>query len=147
MLLLGMKNTASQTVLANGTITLGSVYRRYCKRTCAGLPTFAANGNSITLNGEGIYHITAKIVGSGTAAGVLTAQMTANNEAVAGAFASETITTADTELRTLVIDEYIMVDKTCVLGNSAVASKTIAFLNSGVASTLTSVVVNIDKVV
>ena len=54
---------------------------------------------------------------------------------------------ADTELRTLVIDEYVMVDKTCVLGNSAVASKTIAFLNSGIASTLTSVVVNIDKVV
>ena len=71
----------------------------------------------------------------------------ANGEAVAGAFSSETITTADTELRTLVIDEYVMVDKTCVLGNSAIASKTIAFLNSGVASTLTSVVVNIDKVV
>lgn len=75
------------------------------------------------------------------------AQMVANGEAVAGAFASETITTADTELRTLVIDEYVMVDKTCVLGNSSVVSKTIAFLNSGVASTLTSVVVNIDKVV
>ena len=75
------------------------------------------------------------------------AQMVANGEAVAGAFASETITTADTELRTLVIDEYVMVDKTCVLGNSSVVSKTIAFLNSGVASTLTSVVVNIDKMV
>ena len=101
----------------------------------------------VYFKGEGIYHITAKIIGSGTAAGILTAQITANSEAVAGAFASETITTADTELRTLVIDEYVMVDKTCVLGNSAIASKTIAFLNSGVASTLTSVVVNIDKVV
>lgn len=101
----------------------------------------------VYFKGEGIYHITAKIVGSGTAAGVLTAQMTANGEAIAGAFSSETITTADTELRTLVINEYVMVDKTCVLGNSAVACKTIAFLNSGIASTLTSVVVNIDKVV
>ena len=66
----------------------------------------------VYFKGVGIYHITAKIVGSGTAAGVLTAQMTANGEAIAGAFSSETITTADTELRTLVIYEYVMVDKT-----------------------------------
>ena len=32
MLLLGLKNTTSQTVLTNGVIDLGSVYRKYCKK-------------------------------------------------------------------------------------------------------------------
>ena len=32
MLLVGIKNITSQTVPELGTITLGSVYRRYCKK-------------------------------------------------------------------------------------------------------------------
>lgn len=147
MLLIGTQNTGSQTVLTDGIISLGSVYRKYCKRANNGLPTFESNGNSITLNGQGIYHITATLVGAGTTAGTLTIQMLENGVPVVGGVASETITTADTELRTLVIDRYILVDDTCLLGCKSTLAKTISFENTGVGATFSNVVVNVDKVV
>ena len=147
MLLIGTQNTGSQTVLTNGIISLGSVYRKYCKRASNGLPTFASDGNSVTLNGQGIYHVTATLVGAGTAAGTLTVQMLENGVQVVGGVASETITTADTELRTLVIDRYVLVDNTCLLGCTSTLAKTISFENTGVGATFSNVVVNVDKVV
>lgn len=146
-LILGLKNTTSQTVLANGLINLGSAYRRYCRRTTNGLPTFASNGTSVTLNGSGIYHITTTLVGTGTAAGVLTAQLYENGVAIPGAISSSTITTANTELRTLVIDYYIKVDSECILGNWSVNPKTLTLVNTGVEATYTNVLFNVDKVV
>lgn len=147
MLILGTQNTGSQTVLTDGTISVGSVYRKYCRRASNGLPTFATTSDGITLNGQGIYHLTATFVGAGTAAGTLTVQMLENGTAVTGGTASETITTADTELRTLVIDRYVLVDSTCLLGNTTTLAKTIAFTNTGVGATFSNVVVNVEKVV
>lgn len=147
MLLIGTKNTGSQTVLTNGIISLGSVYRKYCKKTSNCLPTFASDSNSVTLNGQGVYHVTVTLVGAGTTAGTLTVQMLENGVPVVGGVASETITTADTELRTLVIDRYVLVDNTCLLGCTSTLAKTISFENTGVGATFSNVVVNIDKVV
>lgn len=147
MLLVGTQNTGSQTVLTDGIISLGSVYRKYCKRANNGLPTYSSDSNSVTLNGQGIYHLTATFVGAGTAAGTLTIQMLENGNVVAGGVASETITTADTELRTLVIDRYILVDNTCLLGCTSTLAKTISFENTGVGATFSNVVVNVEKVV
>lgn len=147
MLLIGTENTSSQTVLSDGIISTGNVYRKYCKRATSGLPTFATTDSGITLNGQGIYHLTATFVGAGTAAGILTVQMLENGIAVAGGVASETITTADTELRTLVIDRYIKVDAICNLGCWSTDAKTISFRNTGVGATFSNVVVNIEKVV
>lgn len=147
MLLLGVKNTGTQTVLTDGIINIGSVYRRFCKKNSCGIGAFSRTAQDITLNHSGIYHITATFVGSGDAAGVVTVQLLENGEPVAGAFSSETITTVDTELRTFVIDYYILVDKDCVLGSSSTIAKSISFSNTGVDATFTSVVVNVDKVV
>lgn len=147
MLLIGTKNTGAQTVLTEGIINIGNVYRKYCKKTACSLPTFSATSNGITLNGSGMYHLTGVFVGSATTAGTITVQLLDNGEAVGGAFASETITTADTELRTLTIDSYIKVDKDCILGVSGVSPHTVAFENIGDGATFTSVTVNIEKVV
>ena len=147
MLILGTQNTGSQTVLTDGIVSLGNVYRKYCKRASNGLPTFASTTNGITLNGQGIYHITATFVGAGTEAGTLTVQMLENGVPVVGGVASETITTADTELRTLTIDRYVLVDSTCLLGCTSTIAKTISFENTGVGATFGNVVVNVDKVV
>ena len=147
MLLIGTQNTGTQTVLTDGIISLGTVYRKYCKKANNGLPTFANDSNSITLNGQGVYHITATLVGAGTTAGTLTVQMLENGVPVVGGVASETITTADTELRTLVIDRYVLVDNTCLLGCTSTIAKTISFENTGVGATFSNVVVNVDKVV
>lgn len=147
MLLIGTQNAGSQTVLTDGIISLGSVYRKYCKKTSNCLPTFASDSNSIVLNGQGIYHLTATFVGTGTTAGTVTIQMLENGTPVVGGVTSETITTADTELRTFVIDRYVLVDSTCLLGCTSTLAKTISFKNTGVGATFSNVVVNVDKVV
>ena len=147
MLLIGTQNAGSQTVLTNGIISLGSVYRKYCKKTSNCLPTFASDSNSIVLNGQGIYHLTATFVGTGTTAGTVTIQMFENGTPVVGGVTSETITTADTELRTFVIDRYVLVDSTCLLGCTSTLAKAISFENTGVGATFSNVVVNVDKVV
>ena len=147
MLLLGVKNTGTQTVLTDGVVNIGSSYRRYCKKNSCGVPAFTRTANDISLQHSGIYHLTATFVASAPAAGTVTVQLNVNGEPVDGAFASETITTATTELRTLVIDYYVLVDKDCILNTEATVAQTISFENTGVDATFTSVVVNVDKVV
>lgn len=146
-LLLGMRNSTSQSVLSLETIGLGSVYRRYCKKNNCGVKTFDNTSTTITLQHQGIYHVTATLVGTGTTAGVVTVQLLENGVAVPSAFSSETITTPTTELRTFVIDTYILVDDACLLGTNSTLAKTISLQNTDVDSTFTSVVVNVEKVV
>lgn len=147
MLLLGTKNVGTQTVLADGTINIGSVYRRFCKANNCGVPAFSVTANGITLNHSGIYHVTATFVGTGETAGLVSVQLAENGELITGAISSETITTATTEFRTFVIDYYIKVDKDCVLGYPTTDAKTISFVNTSddIDATFTSVVVNVTK--
>lgn len=147
MLLLGVKNTGTQTVLTDGIVNIGSVYRRYCKKNSCGFPAFSRTANDISLQHSGIYHLTATFVVSAPAAGTVTVQLLLNGETVEGAFASETITTATTELRTMVIDYYVLVDKDCILNTESTVAQTISFENTGDDATFTSVVVNVEKVV
>lgn len=146
MLLIGSKNFTSQDVITNGIVNLGAVYRRYCKRI-NGTRTFDFDGNNIILQQSGIYHITATAVVSAAEAGNVTLALYENGIAIPGAVSTQTITTADTELRTLTIDYYVLVDSACVLGNTAVVQKAITLVNTGVEATYSSVVVNVDKVV
>ena len=147
MLLIGLKNSSTQTVLTDGIVNIGSVYRKYCKKNACGFPAFARTVNDITLNHSGIYHLTATFVVSAPAAGTVTVQLLVNGEPIDGAFASETITTATTELRTMVIDYYLLVDKDCVLNTESTIAQTVSFENIGDDATFTSVIVNVDKVV
>lgn len=147
MLLLGTKNVGTQTVLADGTINIGNVYRRFCKANNCGVPAFSVTSNGITLNHSGIYHITATFVGTGETAGLVSVQLAENGDLISGAISSETITTATTEFRTFVIDYYIKVDKDLVLGYPTTDAKTISFVNVSdtIDATFSSVVVNVTK--
>ena len=146
-LLIGAKNTGTQTVLADGTINIGNVYRRFCKPNRCGVPAFTVTSNGITLNHSGIYHITATLVGTGETAGLVSVQLAENGELIAGAISSETITTATTEFRTFVIDYLIKVDKDIVLGYPTTDAKTISLVNvsDDIDATFTSVVLNVVK--
>lgn len=146
-LLIGIKNTTSQTVPVDGTINLGSVYRRYCKKNNCGVRTFDTTSTSVSLQHQGIYHITSTLIASAPAAGDVTVQLLINDTPIPGAISTETITTATTEFRTLVIDYYALVDDINLLGNNTTAIDTITLQNTGVAATFTNVVLNIDKVV
>lgn len=146
-LLIGIKNTTSQTVPALGAIDLGSVYRRYCKKNNCGIKTFDITSTSVVLQQQGIYHITATLVASAPTAGNVTVQLLINGSPIPGAFSTETITTATTEFRTLVIDYYALVDDVCLLGNNSTAVDTISLQNTGIGATFTSVIVNVEKAV
>ena len=102
MLLIGTKNIGTQTVLADGLVNIGSTYRKFCKRNRCGVPAFAVTANGVTLNTEGIYHITAVFVGSGSAAGALSVQLALNGVLVDGAISTQTITTLSIFTTTLV---------------------------------------------
>jgi hypothetical protein len=146
-LLLGLKNFTSQTVTTLGSINLGNVYRRYCKKNNCGIPTFSNTTTGVTLQQQGIYHITATAVGTGTTAGIVTITLLEDGVAIPSAFSSETITTPNTELRTFVIDTYVLVDSDCLLGRNTTVAKTLSLQNTGVDATFTSVVFNVEKVV
>lgn len=145
-LLIGAKNFATQQVVTNGLVEFGNVYRRFCKKI-NGIKTFEFDNSDIILQQTGIYHITVTAVGSGTAAGTLAIQLFENGFAVPGAFSNETITTPNTELRTLTLDYYTLVDNTCVLGCNSTVAKAISIVNTGVPATFTNIVINIEKVV
>ena len=145
MLLLGTKNVVPQDLAVNELINLGTNYSVWCK-TVNGVKAFSRTDTSVTLQQQGKYHITAVFVAGGEA-GIVTFQALSNGVAIPGILTSETITTADTQIRTFVIDFYVTVDSSCVLGVKAITPQTIAFQNTGVESTISSVVVNIDKVV
>lgn len=144
-LLIGVKNSASQDALTSGIINIGSTYRKFCKKNRCGIKAFDVTANSVSLQHEGIYHVTATLVGSGTTAGVVTVQLLENGVAVPAVFSSETITTPTTELRTFVLDYYVLVDENCILGQESTLAKTITLQNTGVPATFTSVVINVTK--
>ena len=131
MLLLGTINTTDQAVAVDGLVNFGSVYRRYDKKGKCGCRSFELNGTSILLQSAGIYHLTAVL----DTATDTTFQLFENNVANPNA-----ITT------TGVLDVYILVDSSCVL-NAVSSLKSISIVNTQTASTVTNVVVNIDKVV
>lgn len=146
MLLLGSKNTTSQVVPSLGLINLGTVYRRYDKKSNCGFRAFDFNSTSIAFQQSGIYHLTATATFTGATAGEVTVQLLINGQAIDGAFATETITTVDTEFRSITIDYYILVDKDFILGSTTPIAQSISLQNTGdVDATFTSVVVNVDK--
>lgn len=146
MNLLGLINATDQDVAVNGLVNLGNVYRRYCTKNDCGITTFSTNGTSLTLQQKGIYHITATITFTAPVAGDVIFQLTENGVALPGATATETVTTATTEFNTTVIDYYVLVSSNFVLNRLTTEAKSIAIVNTGVASTVTNVVFNVDKV-
>ena len=142
---LGTLNSGTQTVLADGIVNIGSVYRRYCRKNRCGIATFGRTSQDISLQHEGIYRVHSTFVVSAPVAGDVTIQLLENGVPVVGVFATETITTATTEFRTMSIDYLVLVDNDCILGQESTIAKTISFQNTGVDATITSVVVNVTK--
>ena len=147
MYLLGTRNASTQALVTGGIVNLGEVYRKFCRKNSCGLKAFEFNGSSISLQHTGIYHITATLTFTAPVAGVVIFQLTENGVAIPSALASEIITTATTEVRTTTIDFYVLVDSGCVLGNPTTLIKNIGITNTGVGSTITNVVLNVEKVV
>lgn len=147
MLLIETRNVESQTVLSNGIIDVGATVRRYCKRATNGQPTFVNNDSSITLNGEGIYEIMANFVFTAEVAGDVVIQALENGMPINGVFVKNTVAAPGTDTKTLTLHYKTLVDSGCVLGIASTFAKSIAFQNTGVPITLTSVIVDAKKLV
>ena len=145
MLSLGVKNTTTQSVVSGGLVNLGSVYRKNCCKNECGVKPFDFDGNSIKLQQSGIYNITVLVTFTAPAIGNVVLQLTDNGVVVPGAIATETITTATTQVKTTTIEYQFLVDSAGVLGEYSTQTKSISLLNSGVASTISNVVVNVVK--
>lgn len=144
--ILGVKNTTTQTVPVDGLVNLGSIYRRYDDKDCSGFRAYAINGDSISLQQKGMYKVSVSATFNAAAAGDITLQLLENGTAIPGALATETITTATTEIRSISFDYFIVVDRTCVLGNLSTLVKSLSIQNTGTASAnITSLIVNIVK--
>ena len=146
MLLLGTKNSTTQDLGVGDLLDFGTIYRRYDKKRSCGCRTFELNGTSVALQNQGVYHLTAVITFTAPVAGDVSFQLAENSVLIPSAITTETVTTATTEVNTTVIDYYILVDSNCIL-NAVNTLKNITIVNTGVASTVTNLVVNIDKVV
>ena len=145
--LIGLQDLASQTVLADGIIALGDVYRRYCRKNRCGTRVYDNTSTGVTLNWNGIYRVTATLIGTGTEAGDVTVQLFSNGIAVPGAISTETITTPDTEFRTFVIEKFILINNAEVLGCNSTLAQTLTLENTGVGATFTNVTFDVVKVV
>ena len=143
---IGLRNVTPQTVIESGTVDLGRVYRRNCRKNRCSVRVFDVTNEDVTLNWDGIYQVFVTVVASGTEAGDLTIQLLSNDIAVPSALATQTITTADTEIRTFNFTQQILVDSSCVLGCTSTVSVGLSLQVLGVGATINSVVVDIVKV-
>ena len=125
----------SQPVLADGTVTFDTT------RILTGCTVQHADGTpTFTLTKPGLYFVTFDGVITGTTAGVVTVELVNGSVAVPGATASTTIAEADEA--TLNFSTIIRVMPSC----PAIDNTTkLTVLNSGVATTFTSVNINITK--
>ncbi len=143
---IGLRNVTPQTVIEGGTIDLGRVYRRNCRKNRCGVRVFDTTNEDVTLNWDGIYEVKVSAVVSGTEAGDLTVQLLANDVAVPTALATETITTPETEFRTIGLQQLILVDSSCVLGCTSTIPVGLSLQVLGIGATISSIVVDIVKV-
>lgn len=147
MYLIGTRNITSQDLAIGQALNLGEIYRKYCRKNHCGVKAFDFNGTSVSLQHSGVYHITTNITFTAPAAGDVTFQLSVNSVPIPGALATETVTTATTEVNTTTLDFFVLVDNNCVLNTPVVSVSNISVLNTGVASTVTNVIFNVEKVV
>jgi hypothetical protein len=126
-------NNTTQTVLANGTVLPGTVVHKNCNSQAT------LSGNAINVLGTGYFTIDVSATFTGAAAGEATLQLYKDGVAIPGAVGSQTITTADTEYRSISFTCEILKSCNC---NSI---STITLVNTGVGLTLSNVAIRVKR--
>ena len=118
------------SILADGIIPLSTIARR---RSYA----IQQSNDSILLNAPGYYKVSLNITFTAPEAGDVTVELRQDGVAVPGATATETITTATTEVRTISFDVIVRVP-------CCGAPSTLTFVNTGVAISSSNIAVNVE---
>lgn len=142
---IGVKNSTTQSIAVGGAIDLGAIYRKYVTKCQNGLNTFETSGENLTLQHSGFYKVTAVVTFTAPTAGDVTLQFAENSVPVLGASATETITTATTEFRTITLDYLFVVSKGYVECSLTNLIKNISIISSAIPITVTNVIVNAIK--
>lgn len=138
LLNLELTNTLSQNVIVDGLANLGNITRKYCCTSSNGVSTFTfANGSSsVSINQCGYYQVKVNATFTSGSTGTATIQLKSNGVSIPQAQASETITTADTEIRSLSFGTIVR-----VLPNAPI---TLTIANTGIATDIS--ILNIEMV-
>lgn len=126
-----LTTTAVTPIVADGLIPLTTIQRKY------GCGVINPDNNSVYLNKPGYYKINASVTFTAPAAGVVSIALQKNEVDVPGITASTSITTADTEIRTLNINGIVR-----VMPCEGVSS--LNLINSGVDADIQNVAFDIE---
>ena len=126
-------NTTPQAVLANGTIDLGTVIRRTANSQAN------LSGDSIVLTGTGYFSVTVSATFNAATTGSVIISLYKDGVPVQGALATETIGTADTEIRSISF--------TAVVRNACCcdAVSNLTLVNTGIAANITNIAVKVKR--
>lgn len=123
-------NTSAQALTAGSIIPVGSTTRRFGK-------SIRQDGNTITLMGEGYYHVNASATLIPSAAGTVTVTGQKDGVAVVGATASATVAAVSTATN-LNLD--FIVRNIC-----GCSSSILSFVLTGADATLSNLAVTVEK--
>ena len=131
--LIDVANTTSSAVVNNATLPLGSVVRK------RGWEVNLA-GNAISINdcGSNYYKVTVNATFTAPVAGTVTLNLQQNGTNITGGTASTTITTVDTEVRSLSFQKIVRTFN----GNSIDG---LTVVNAGVGATFSNITVSVEK--
>ena len=126
-------NQSTQVVPVDGTVTLGTIIRRFG-------PNINLSGNGIQICGAGYYDIDAQFVVAPTAEGEVTITAYLDGVAIPGAISSATVAAAG-DLATLSISSLVRENCACCSG-----LKTLTFVLTGAESNITNSAVIVEKI-
>lgn len=125
-------NNTTQTVSSGGTVLPGTVVHKNCQSQAN------LSGNAINILGNGYFTIDVSATFTGST-GTATLQLYKNGVAIPGAIASQTITTADTEVRSISFTSEVLKYCNCY-DNTA-----ISLVSSGVDLSITNVAIRVKR--
>lgn len=120
------------TIAADGVLPLTTIVRRRCS-------SIQQSNDSIILNAPGYYKVSVTATLTAPAAGDVTIALRQNGLDVQGATASTTITTADTEVRSVSFNTIIRV--TC-----AAVPTILTLVNTGVGITTSNIAITVSYI-
>lgn len=125
-------NNTTQSVLTNANISPGILIHRNCQSQ------IALNGSNIDISGIGYFTADVSVTFTAPVAGNVTIALYADGSPIPGATATETITTASTEVRSIAFT-------TEILKNCCKNITTLTLVNTGVAITTSNVAIRVKR--
>lgn len=131
--LIDVATTASSAVVANATLPLSTIVRR---RGC----NINLGGNSVAITdcGSNYYLVIVTATFTAPVAGIVTLNLQQNGVNVTGATASTTVTTENTEVRSLSFPAIIRTFNSQSIDN-------LSIVNAGVAATFSNIAMTVEK--